>query len=846
MNKLKVITFSVVMVGLFTGCYSYSALAEQASENAATPAIAAQTTLSEPAGIAGDASSQADTTVTDSAVPLAKQNRDNSVTLTITVSNNNGQPILINKAEDGETANQPPNNSKSSGNAKTENQGDGSTLDNSILIESSGNIAKLTGDTNSASAVDTNKLSSINEVASLDTQQPILSCKKATASATKLSKWQTMLIQVGLYLEHHRYSDNKQAKQDFKYLSDGIGEGVTKNWLARYCEHLPVEQQSDVINTLYLSGSFQTLSTQCQKLLMTDYKVWGDKTFQQFLAMCISPSPTQPDNVSSDYYQFVACKDGEPQTHCIAPENYPASALSTLDEQDNYFATFGGLIAQLKSANTDFNDQQLTSLQSQTGRDFPAVLPEIPLFYSDCGCVHEEYFETHRYAYFPASRLLVEPTKEKEVADDALVLPPIIDLPYSDMSRIAFDRVVIEEDGSGTFNGWQEISRSFIREAHRHNTEVDVLLNFKQWRMAKATTLQKQMDSVKQYWLESSNTTLWDKLVSISSDVDGLNILFEDLYPHVQTSESWGNLAEQDAEAINQYISTLLTLTRANTGLAKKVELSLTLDLAACLIDSDCVEGYLPHFWNTLDVCPSIEAGSGQFERCPNGDIPLKFIMVTVSGNAAEDSNRLFNSYDKAFHGQTKGNLLIKTLPVVSPAILYQEELNSDPSTKPYSAPFKQAVYFGKYVLGGNAYWPLAKAHSSEIQALIYQSVHEDTTTPFARTLVLEAQQSTGVDICKYVCTGREIYRPAFMVYLLFMVFITVLRSESCVMCGVIERYFSVYIVMWLVLVAMFIAWLGCDELWNELQQEVLFIGFVGLALLCVLQLVNKREGPLP
>ncbi|MDO6575227.1 hypothetical protein, partial [Staphylococcus pasteuri_A] len=89
-------------------------------------------------------------------------------------------------------------------------------------------------------------------------------------------------------LEHHRYSDNKQAKQDFKYLSDGIGEGVTKNWLARYCQHLPIEQQSDVINTLYLSGSFQTLSTQCQKLLMTDYKVWGDKTFQQFLAMCIS------------------------------------------------------------------------------------------------------------------------------------------------------------------------------------------------------------------------------------------------------------------------------------------------------------------------------------------------------------------------------------------------------------------------------------------------------------------------------------------------------------------------------------------------------------------------------
>ncbi|MDO6575381.1 hypothetical protein, partial [Staphylococcus pasteuri_A] len=84
----------------------------------------------------------------------------------------NGQPILINKAEDGETANQPPNNSKSSGNAKTESQGDGSTLDNSILIESSGNIAKLTGDTNSASAVDTNQLSSINEVATLDTHQP--------------------------------------------------------------------------------------------------------------------------------------------------------------------------------------------------------------------------------------------------------------------------------------------------------------------------------------------------------------------------------------------------------------------------------------------------------------------------------------------------------------------------------------------------------------------------------------------------------------------------------------------------------------------------------------------------
>jgi hypothetical protein len=188
----------------------------------------------------------------------------------------------------------------------------------------------------------------------------------------------------------------------------------------------------------------------------------------------------------------------------------------------------------------------------------------------------------------------------------------------------------------------------------------------------------------------------------------------------------------------------------------------------------------------------------------------------------------------QSFKGQTKGELLLKILPVAQIGILNQQASSS----------LEQEVYFGKYLWGGVGYWLLTEPDNS--QALIYETIAtyiaDDSTTPFARTLVDLSQQFTGVDICSYVCTEREIFRPVYVSFVIFMILISMLRSSSHLIGALIDRFFYVYGLLWIAVFPLFIAWLGCDELWQNVQEEALLMAFVVVVAYCLLKLINKRE----
>ncbi|MCF6258472.1 MAG: hypothetical protein L3K25_19625 [Gammaproteobacteria bacterium] len=475
---------------------------------------------------------------------------------------------------------------------------------------------------------------------------------------------------------------------------------------------------------------------------------------------------------------------------------------------------------------------------------------------ASCGCVRN--FSDTIYGFYPYWRSTLERDSASEtVGDSAAAMAPAID--YSVITRIAYSALTLEENGDITLpSDWNDDGSlgNFINIAHRHKTEVDLVIYSDHWSKWSKWSDKKL--------LKTSVTSVYDQLTlqieykqrgmmvyvpflnSSVASPDGVTLYFDGYFDHSKTPKARDNIVD---------FVKLLHEQLAKHKRDYKINILLDVDPTE-LVKEEKI------FSDLEELLISI------------GDAPayVDLLLVFLEEPTTDTKKILRSKIENEFKGANRMEVLRKVIPVLTPydghkhdeelapydGHKHDEELapyehDKDPKTgKNDKGPktdkhtqFEDDLIYLKNNFSGVGLWPLPLVSDTdfpEVSRLLIKSfVAEDVDG------ILNTISNNYPELCEFACPNRWAFRLGIDLLLLFIVMYAVLALFSHRVRRFYNRHSTGFMLYTLLMVTVFLVSLMCDPFWKQ-KRDIIFLGAVLIvsAFFMIRKYSQAKQGPLP
>jgi hypothetical protein len=413
---------------------------------------------------------------------------------------------------------------------------------------------------------------------------------------------------------------------------------------------------------------------------------------------------------------------------------------------------------------------------------------------------------------------------------------------FSVLTRIGYFALELGKDGIIAGNGhWKDGAKDFIKTAHRYRSEVDLVIEARGWEFWEDRVLEQAVESI------------WDQL-DPKGLPDGVTIYF----PHF----SGGNRDQQ--KNIVKLVKKLHRKLNPEEDKRKRGPLRKILDALGrekalslnILIDAGNLK-------DNQRIDPTgVHGLLGGLKDILVGDSPkVDLVLVLFDRPVTKMKKRLRLAVENQFEGQQRRDVLRKIVPVIAPNGHREKEINPNDSYELGSDhdPFRQLqhdlVYF-RDNFRGVAFWPAVPTASDEKDLEDLKYLQNRLVRTFAQSQetgttrhgsAREARELPAWNFCVYVCPNRATFLIAFSVLLGLLILLALLAYWSCEVRSALAKRLLSLLGGVALLIAIFLALITCDPIWNEQESKIqgaLVVLLIGSWLFHYIRKV--KQGPLP
>jgi hypothetical protein len=454
----------------------------------------------------------------------------------------------------------------------------------------------------------------------------------------------------------------------------------------------------------------------------------------------------------------------------------------------------------------------------------------------DCGCAREwDSIRENRftvYGFYPFWMSAVDGASgqadgESQEKDAGAAVD------FSVLSRIGYFALELDEKGNiADRRLWtaKDGAERFIKTARRYRSKVDLVIEVRHWHTWELPSKEDQKNSNLRQAVDSISSLLDPKSTRPSMLPDGVVLYFPDFPNHFGKTET---------DKISHLVTELRKKLNAG-GQEKAPSLNILLDIGD-LEGSQRIDD-AGKFEDSKRTDPIPEqkllAGlKGILVTDPAVDLMLVFLGQPVT----EMKKRLRLAVENEFDGEERVSVLRKILPVIPP--------NGHRVETSEQGPYRQLqddlVYF-RDNFRGVAFWPVPTARDKDPEELRNRlvSTFAQSQAPGDGAQVLKTLVP---DFCVYVCPNRLAYQIAFFVLLGLLILLALLASWSCRVRNALKKRFWHVLAGVAVLIAISVALITCDPVWNDQQLNILGGLVVFLIGSWLFHYIRKvKQGPLP
>jgi len=460
-------------------------------------------------------------------------------------------------------------------------------------------------------------------------------------------------------------------------------------------------------------------------------------------------------------------------------------------------------------------------------------LKDIVLDDDDCGCAQE--FSDTVYGFYPYWLSASEEKRETDARSDEptaiAVVPteevtdekqsvPIIN--YSVINRIAYYALTVDHNGEIHkplhWNSEGQLG-NFIHKAHRHKTEVDLVIYSDQWMSWSDTDQTRAVTSIdRQLKLEVEYEQggvmgYLPFLNSSTTSPDGVTLYFD----------HYADSTIDERKSIVRFVKQLHTQL-AKQGGSLKINVLLDIATAALETGDDL-------FVDLKDLL---------VKKDDDSLVYVDSLIVFITEPTTDTKKSLRSKIEREFSGKERMLVLRKVIPVITP-----NGHEKDP--KGSYKQFKDDLIYFNNNFAGVGLWPVPLKSDADSDADAIATAIDAQFSIKSGNGVLNAISEEYPVLCRYACPNRKVLRLVFDGLLVLIGGYGVLAIFSRRLRRFYNRnsiYFQLYM---FAMVMVFITSLVCDPFWKE-RRDVVFVGTLlsVVAFFMIRKYTSARQGALP
>ncbi|MCF6324587.1 MAG: hypothetical protein L3J89_09740 [Gammaproteobacteria bacterium] len=460
-------------------------------------------------------------------------------------------------------------------------------------------------------------------------------------------------------------------------------------------------------------------------------------------------------------------------------------------------------------------------------------LRDIVLDDDDCGCAQE--FSDTVYGFYPywlsAEIEQVAADSGKQTADSAAATEekPVEQLPvavptinYSVINRIAYYALTVDHNGEIQKPlHWHSEGQlgNFIHKAHRHKTEVDLVIYSNQWMswsdadQGRAVRSIDRQLSLKAEYKQDGVMAYMPLLNSTTASPDGVTLYFD----HYADS------------SVDERKSMVRFVRQLHTQLAKQdrpLKVNVLLDIETAVLESS----------DDLFV----DLKGLLVKEKDDSPVYIDSLIVFLNEPTTDTKKSLRSKIEREFSGKERMLVLRKVIPVITP-----NGHEKDP--KGVYKQFKDDLIYFNNNFAGIGLWPVPLKLDADSDADAIATAIDAQFSIKNGNGVLHAISEEYPILCRYTCPNRKVLRLVFDGLLILIVGYGVLAIFSRRLRRVYNRH-SIYFKLYLfAMVMVFMTSLVCDPFWRERRDSVFVGALLSVAALFIIRKYTRaKQGALP
>lgn len=733
-----------------------------------------------------------------------------------------------------------------------------------------------------------------------------ISCDELTKQERNLDTFPKMLIQVGLFhvdQEFSNYFSNKSI--DSKNLQDGILGKQTLRAIELFCDELPETQKQNVIDSLFMYAAIRAVEPQCEAVssvsLLTSWlslsKEESVRTWSQTLLSQCDQSKLIKFSDNNIYFKtsksdlLSALGDDNDAAKELISKDTLTPINQTFVTKQTFTKSMAAYLSSIedKEKSRQNRGTQLEQLAEESKHTFS--LPKYVVPAADCDCVQDFSYDDTLYHFYPA--FMGSDTPPEDFIDKTIKITQqatgaqseteenpdpgaqgdeekneLSDeqanaIDYSVVSRIGFQGIAIDASGSiadiidlkdsdqDVYNRvrmsrtqveelWRQQRESFITQAHRFYSKADLVLELQDYIAWDKRTIDSALATIDNRLLEDIDAYESYSRYSADKGLDGITLFFRDFKQNTLHTKR-----------VTDIVKSFLSFKKEHYP---NLKINIFLDIPdMCNKRLGCFtakENTIEQFFNLCEIIvgspQSMQDGKQRCIKQDNSsDMTVDSILVLLPAPSFYSGLFLRRLIEERFVREASAIALNKIIPVVSP---YPIAKSPDDTKKILDA----NLFFNKQNFNGTGFWPmpmtgdaLFNTFQDSINNIMVEGFTDSEITGEFQTSKAKSyiQDAVGETACKFICTQRQYVRIVFDIFAGIMLLTLVFKNASCKLCKIIDGHSFIYRALWVPIILLFIAMLGCDRFLEDKPILVItFLVLLGLFLLFGKPLLERKK----
>ena len=590
-----------------------------------------------------------------------------------------------------------------------------------------------------------------------------LSCETATNADITLNKFDSMLIQVGLFHLNEEFGEYKNLSvRELANLTDGEIGPKTREAIKGFCDSISKQQKQDVVKSLFLYAALKSVEPNCQAVKnVATLNEWIGKQqdgtvktwAQELLTRCDNERKIKGNEKANLYFMLsesnIAQLTGDDESNSeqnnpetsntnttetalttntkAQPPEPAAPAATNPNKTDNNIKE---ALAQLQ--NKAFPNKRIFEAELAKIYQYPAkdsanysamnetlelarktlLISNYMLEPADCNCVGNFAYNDILYHFYPGflGTNTAKPTLIEKALNPDEKAPIVNSIDYSIATRVAFQGLVLDQDGN-----FADASRL------TENNTLETFNSLSQWQQQSDQFIRQahQFHSKADLVISLENWLIWD---SKSIELSLKNIKKWILTNKKETMYHWRYSSQKQLDGItllfenfeqtDDHATKLRQIVNSYLELKKEypyLSINLMLDIPLCTNDNSCTsmsKEALEMSFRICDISVGGQADSSDptLQRCivKEGLIQSSVdnILIFLPSDTSESRKYLRRLIEERYKGEARSIMMNKVIPIVGP-------YSFNKAGKLDSLTLEDTLIYNKHNFGGTGFWPM-------------------------------------------------------------------------------------------------------------------------------------------